>query len=191
MRSLRQQEPTLRQAEHFHGKVLPILREHCFRCHGEKDKGGLKLDSREAVLKAGDSEIPAVVPGDLEASELIARIRSGDMPPTDDGLPKQQIELLEQWVKDGAPWPAPPLTDAEVAVAPVIDDAAFLRRVYLDTVGVPPTADEARAFLARRESRQTQPTDRRPAGRRTFRRRMDELLARSARRESDTAQRIR
>ena len=61
-----------RQTEHFHGKVLPILREHCFRCHGEKDKGGLKLDSREAVLKAGDSEIPAVVPGDLDASELIA-----------------------------------------------------------------------------------------------------------------------
>ena len=90
-----------RQTEHFHGKVLPILREHCFRCHGEKDKGGLKLDSREAVLKAGDSEIPAVVPGDLDASELIARIRSDDMPPTEEGLSKQQTELLEQWVKDG------------------------------------------------------------------------------------------
>lgn len=138
----------VRQAEHFHGKVLPILREQCFRCHGEKDKGGLKLDSREAVLKAGDSEIPAVVPGDLDASELIARIRSGDMPPTEEGLSKQQTELLEQWVKDGAPWPAPPLTDADVAVAPVIDDAAFLRRIYLDTIGIPPTEDEARAFLA-------------------------------------------
>jgi hypothetical protein len=43
-----------RQAAHFHGNVLPILREHCFRCHGEKDKGGLKLDSRDAALKAGD-----------------------------------------------------------------------------------------------------------------------------------------
>ena len=86
MPSLRQRTPTLVRAEHFHGKVLPILREQCFRCHGEKDKGGLKLDSREAVLKAGDSEIPAVVPGDLEASELIVRIRSGDMPPTEEGL---------------------------------------------------------------------------------------------------------
>ena len=137
-----------RQAEHFHSKILPILRENCFRCHGEKDKGGLKLDSRAAALKAGDSEIPAVVPGNLEASELIVRIRDGDMPPTDDGLPKQQIELLEQWVKDGAPWPAPPLAETEVALSPVIGDAAFLRRVYLDTVGVPPTADEAQAFLA-------------------------------------------
>lgn len=136
-----------RQAEQFHGKILPILRENCFRCHGEKDKGGLKLDSREAVLKAGDSEIPAVVPGDLNASELIVRIRDGDMPPTDDGLSTQQVELLEQWVNDGAPWPAPPLTETEVALSPLVDDASFLRRVYLDTVGVLPTDDEARAFL--------------------------------------------
>lgn len=137
----------VQQAEHFHGKVLPILREQCFRCHGEKDKGGLKLDSREALLKAGDSEILAVVPGDLDASELIARIRSGDMPPTEEGLSEQQIELLEQWVTDGAAWPANPLTDVDVAMAPLIDDAAFLRRIYLDTIGVPPSEDEARVFL--------------------------------------------
>ena len=70
------------------------------------------------------------------------------MPPTEEGLSKQQIELLEQWVKDGAPWPAPPLTDVDVAIAPVIDDAAFVRRIYLDTIGIPPTEDEARVFLA-------------------------------------------
>lgn len=135
------------EVKHFHDKVLPILRENCFRCHGDKDKGSLKLNSRAAALKAGDSEIPAVVPGDLEASELIVRVRDGDMPPTDDGLPKQQIELLEQWVKAGAPWPAPPLANSEVALSPVVGDASFLRRVFLDTVGVPPTVDEARAFL--------------------------------------------
>ena len=137
-----------RQAEHFHGQILPILRESCFRCHGEKHKGGLKLNSREAVLRAGDSETPAVVPGDLEASELIARIRAGQMPPTDEGLSKQQITLLEQWVQDGAPWPAPPLKKSEVALSPVVNDASFLRRVFLDTVGVPPTADEAKRFLS-------------------------------------------
>ncbi len=137
-----------RQTEHFHGKVLPILRENCFRCHGEKDKGGLKLDSREAVLKAGDSEIPAVVPGDVNASELVGRIRSGDMPPTEEGLSESQIEMLEQWVANGALWPAPPVSDADVALAPMIDDAAFLRRIYLDTIGIPPTEDEATAFLA-------------------------------------------
>ena len=138
----------IRQAEHFHGKVLPILREQCFRCHGEKSKGGLKLDSSEAVLKAGESEIPAVVPGDLDGSELIIRIRSGDMPPTEEGLAADQIELLEQWVKEGAQWPAPPLTAADLAFAPVIDDAAFMRRIYLDTIGIPPTEEQAIAFLA-------------------------------------------
>ncbi|MEZ6089335.1 MAG: DUF1553 domain-containing protein [Pirellulaceae bacterium] len=134
------------QAKLFHGQVLPILREHCFRCHGEKEKGGLKLDSREAALKAGDSGSPAIVPSDLDGSELITRIRSGDMPPTDDGLPKEQIELLEQWVKSGAAWPAVPLSADEVAFAPIVDDEKFIRRVYLDTVGVPPTEAEVIAF---------------------------------------------
>ena len=41
------------QSEHFHNQVLPVLRENCFRCHGEKDKGGLKLNSREAALRGG------------------------------------------------------------------------------------------------------------------------------------------
>ncbi|MEQ9410198.1 MAG: DUF1553 domain-containing protein [Fuerstiella sp.] len=135
------------QAEHFHGKVLPLLREQCFRCHGEKTKGGLKLNSLEAALRGGESELPAVVPGDPAASELISQIRSGAMPPTEEGLSPQQIELLEQWVQDGAVWPAPPLTAQDVAPAPAVGDEAFVRRLYLDLVGVPPTLDEARAFL--------------------------------------------
>ena len=118
------------QAEHFHSKILPILRENCFRCHGEKDKGGLKLNSRTASLKAGDSESPAVIPGDVEASELIRRIRDGDMPPTDDRLDHLQIELLEQWVEDGAPWPARPIAKSEVALSPVIDDASFFATCF-------------------------------------------------------------
>lgn len=139
------------EAEHFHTKILPILRENCFRCHGEKDKGGLKLDSRELALKGGDSEVPAIVPGDGSASELMERIRTEDegsrMPPTGDGLDPEQIALLEGWIEAGAVWPAPPISAAEVAVSPVVEDESFLRRVYLDTVGVPPTQREAVAFL--------------------------------------------
>ncbi|MCA9178062.1 MAG: DUF1553 domain-containing protein, partial [Planctomycetales bacterium] len=139
------------QAEHFHAKVLPILRENCFRCHGEKDKGGLKLDSRAAALKSGESESPAVAPGDPDASELIARIRTSDeslrMPPTGKPLEAAQITLLEQWIKSGAEWPSPPLDPADVAYAPLLDDAAFLRRVYLDTVGVPPSGQEWLGWL--------------------------------------------
>ena len=140
------------QANTFHNEVLPILREHCFRCHGEKSKGGLKLNARELALRGGDSEIPAVIPGKPDASELIVRVRSKDedlrMPPTGDGLSKEQIETLQKWVQSGAVWPAPPVDPDALAAAPLIADEAYLRRVHLDTVGVPPTAREIRAFLA-------------------------------------------
>lgn len=133
------------QAVEFHEKVLPLLRENCFRCHGEKEKGGLKLDSRERLLDA-------VVPGKPLESELIVRLRSHDeeerMPPTGDPLTKQQIALLEDWIKKGAAWPSPPVDPVEISERPLIDDAAFLRRVYLDTVGVPPSQSEAQVFLA-------------------------------------------
>src|SRR5690606_36009642 len=122
------------------------------RAYGERGKGGLPVNSHAALHKGGDSDIPAIVAGDVDASELVARIRSDDeglrMPPTDDGLDPEQLALLEQWIEAGAAWPAPPLNESEVALAPVIGDAAFLRRVYLDTVGVPPTAEEAKAFLS-------------------------------------------
>jgi mono/diheme cytochrome c family protein len=134
--------------QHFHENVLPILREQCFRCHGEKEQGGLRLNSREHALSMGDSELAAVVPGDPDASEMIVRIRDHDMPPTDEGLTDQQIATLETWVKEGAVWPNPPIDPESVALAPVIDDAAFLRRVYLDAVGVVPTEEQAREFLA-------------------------------------------
>ncbi len=140
------------EAKQFHSTVLPILRENCFRCHGEKDKSGLRLNSREAALRSGKSESPAVVPGDVAASQLITRICSKDsderMPPKGDGLEPWQIASLTAWVKSGAAWPAPPVTPQEVAAPPVVGDAAFLRRVSLDTVGVPPSEPEVRTFLA-------------------------------------------
>jgi len=133
------------QAEAFHEKILPLLRENCFRCHGEKEKGGLKLDSRERLLEA-------VTPGEPEKSELIYRLHSDDederMPPTGDPLTKDEIALLEEWIERGAEWPGPPVDAAQIAERPLIDDAAFLRRVYLDTLGIPPGFAEAQAFLA-------------------------------------------
>ena len=138
-------------AEHFHSEVAPILREHCFRCHGEKDKGGLKLNSRRGLLAPDDSREAVVVPGNADASELMARIRSREegvrMPPTEVGLSDKEIATLEKWINDGAAWPPKLVTSEQVAWAPVVSDEAFLRRVYLDTVGSPPRLEEARAFL--------------------------------------------
>ncbi|MEQ1843792.1 MAG: c-type cytochrome domain-containing protein, partial [Verrucomicrobiales bacterium] len=138
-------------AKLFHGEVLPVLREECFRCHGEKDKGGLKLNTREAALRGGDSEVPAIIPGDPAASELIERVRTADndlvMPPTGERLTEEQITRLESWIRDGAEWPSPPVDPGKLAKTAVTSDAAFLRRIYLDTIGLPPAPKEAKSFL--------------------------------------------
>ncbi len=140
------------EARRFHSSVLPILREQCFRCHGDKQKGGLKLNSRQAALNAGDSELPAVIPGDVQASELLARVRTSEesirMPPVGTGLNADQIQALEDWIQSGAAWPAPPVQESEIVQPPLIGDLAFLRRVFLDTIGVLPDAEQIRMFLA-------------------------------------------
>ncbi len=96
--------------EFFEKKVRPILVASCYECHSakaEKLKGGLLLDSAKGVAVGGDSG-EAVVPGDPEASLLILSVRWADkdtqMPPKQK-LPDEQIRVLEQWVKMGAPDP--------------------------------------------------------------------------------------
>jgi mono/diheme cytochrome c family protein len=97
-----------RQAgEFFESKVRPILAESCFSCHGpDKQKGGLRLDSRAALLRGAGGD-PVVVPGDPDKSPLVKAIRhEGDtkMPPKTQ-LPAPAIEALTAWVKMGVPWP--------------------------------------------------------------------------------------
>jgi hypothetical protein len=91
---------SLEEARHFHSKVLSIFKDECFRCHGDKDKGGLRLNTREAALQAGESGKAALVPGNPGASQLISRILSKDederMPPKGQGLKPEQIAVLEE-----------------------------------------------------------------------------------------------
>ncbi len=104
-------------AEDFARKVWPLLSERCLACHGEKPaelKGGYDLRTREAALKGGDSGEPAIVPGVPEKSPFylaITRKSEPDwepMPPKEnDKLSPEQIELLRQWIADGAPWADP------------------------------------------------------------------------------------
>ena len=98
------------QDEFFETKIRPVLFNRCLECHGsEKSKGGLRLDSREAVIKGAESG-PVVVPGKPGTSPLIAAIRyEGDvqMPPKGK-LKDDEIAALTEWVKRGAIWPAAP-----------------------------------------------------------------------------------
>jgi hypothetical protein len=93
----------------FESKIRPVLADTCFRCHGGQKTGGkLRVDSRDALLKGGDSGA-AIVAGDPEQSLLIQALRRADdvaaMPP-DKPLPPEVVAHFVAWVKSGAPWPA-------------------------------------------------------------------------------------
>ena len=93
----------------FAKEVLPILEKNCFKCHGpEKQKGKMRLDSREAALKGG-KDGPAFVVGNADKSVMVRRIslpKSDDdfMPNEGEPLTKQQIDLIRDWINQGAVW---------------------------------------------------------------------------------------
>jgi len=91
---------------HFEKKIRPLLVAECYSCHAadsKEIKGGLALDTREGIRKGGDSG-PAVVPGDVKASLLIAAVRHEDgleMPPKRK-LSNDQIADFVKWIEAGA-----------------------------------------------------------------------------------------
>jgi hypothetical protein len=93
----------------FESKVRPVLIKRCYECHSteKKIKGGLNLDSRAGWQEGGDNG-PAIVPGDLTKSLVIKAVRYLDedfaMPPKS-RLPADEVAILEEWVKRGAPDP--------------------------------------------------------------------------------------
>jgi hypothetical protein len=92
----------------FELKIRPVLAGKCFKCHGgSKVSSGLRVDSRAALLKGGDSG-PAIVPGDPDKSVLIQAVRHThatlQMPP-DEKLPDTTAADLATWVRQGAAWP--------------------------------------------------------------------------------------
>jgi hypothetical protein len=125
----------------FREKIEPTLRAECYRCHSagaEKLRGGLRLDSREAMLAGGDSG-PAVVPGRSGESLLIEALRHEGglaMPPKKARLPEGTIADFVTWVDLGAPGP-----DADRAAAS------------------PPQPDEARRHWSFQPVRKTAPPE--------------------------------
>ncbi len=94
----------------FNRDIRPILSDKCFACHGPDAahrEADLRLDvSESALLDRGG--YAAIVSGDIDASELVARIVSEDesihMPPADSGkeLSDEEIHLLTRWIEEGA-----------------------------------------------------------------------------------------
>jgi hypothetical protein len=200
--ALASEAPDPSGVEFFEKHIRPVLVENCYKCHSaqaEKLKGSLLLDTREGILKGGDSG-PAIVPGAPEKSLLIKAVRYTDenlqMPPTKGGsgkLPAEKIEDLVTWVKMGAPdprsgeaqssklkaqssqhWafqvvkgPGVPavknrrqvqtavdnfllakLEEKRLTFSPRADKRTLIRRATYDLLGLPPTAEEAKAFEA-------------------------------------------
>ena len=92
----------------FESKVRPLLAAKCYSCHADSEMGGLRLDSLERVLQGG-TRGPAVIPGEPSSSLLLAAVRRTHdelkMPPTE-VLSEPEVAVLEEWIADGAEWPA-------------------------------------------------------------------------------------
>ena len=171
-------EPTAEQIRHFESAVRPVLVEHCLKCHGpDKEWGSLRVDSREALLKGGDTG-PALVPGQPDESLLIRAIRHLDAdlqmppPPKNEKLSERQIADLTLWIKQGAAFPESKSTagkrtrdpnhwsfrpPVEVAV-PIVSDTSWCQ------------SELDQFILARLEAAQLRPAS--PADKRTLIRRV-------------------
>ena len=159
----------------FNEHIRPILSNQCFACHGPDDKhrdADLRLDTREGAL-ADLGGYAAVVPGKVDASELVKRILSDDrdevMPPPKSKKPKlpaRDVALLRKWIEQGAEyeghWAFLPLQKADATLdsfvfkkltavgvkpSPEADAATLCRRLFLDLTGLLPSPEEVDAFV--------------------------------------------
>ncbi|MEO1981668.1 MAG: DUF1549 domain-containing protein, partial [Fuerstiella sp.] len=170
----------------FNRDIRPILSDVCFKCHGPDEQqrvSDFRLDTKTGAFGSVDGG-HAVVPHDVAGSLLFQKITSDDpdvqMPPSDSGriLTAQQVELLRQWIADGASWqehwafippqqpdlPATRGTDwcrngidhfvlaklEQKGLQPSVqaDRRTLIRRTTLDLNGLPPTPAEIDAFAA-------------------------------------------
>ena len=95
-----------RPAVSFAQEVAPILAAKCLKCHDEqRRKGGYRLDTAGAMMRAGDSEQKPVIPGDARASHLyrllVTENEDDRMPQKAEPLPAREIALIEKWIEQG------------------------------------------------------------------------------------------
>jgi mono/diheme cytochrome c family protein len=104
----------------FSRDIEPIFHTRCYACHGSAQQmNGLRLDRKAEALKGGLTG-PVIVPGDVAASKLVARVSGStagtQMPPAGAPLSQAEIDALREWIASGAEWP-------DSAARPEIADA--------------------------------------------------------------------
>lgn len=171
----------------FNRDIRPILAEKCFFCHGPDPgtrKAELRLDTEAGLFNARKNDPAVVLRGKVSESELVRRITSTDkeevMPPpkSHKELKPGEVELLQRWIKQGAPWqPHWSFIAPEKAALPAVKNEAWVktpldrfilakleskglqpapeaeprvlfRRLHLDLTGLPPRGEDTDAFLA-------------------------------------------
>jgi hypothetical protein len=149
----------------FSRNIRPIFNQNCVACHGGvRQKNNVSFIFREEALGKGDSGKPTIVPGNPDASELMARISSKDpetrMPFHAPALQPEQIALLRTWIKQGAPWEdhwafVPPRAQR----LPAVKRADWVRQpldrfvlARLEKESLEPAPEAAKAELLRRAS---------------------------------------
>lgn len=156
------------QTIHFNRDVRPILSNACYACHGPdsaRREAGLRLDQRAAVIAKLDSGAKAIVPGNIEASELVRRVLTDNaderMPPlgSNKKLTAAEIDTLKRWIAQGAEYQPhwafvppkhsnpPAVIDAKKWVRNDIDRFVLAR---LEREGLQPAGEAARESLLRR-----------------------------------------
>ncbi len=93
----------------YNHDIRPIVNNKCIACHGGvKKSGGFSLLFRHEALDTTESGIPAIVPGDAAASELLQRITHHDpelrMPLEAEPLSEEEVKLFRRWIDQGAHW---------------------------------------------------------------------------------------
>lgn len=107
----------------FEKDIKPILRAHCLDCHGgvEGKKGKLDMRLVRTMLSGGETG-PAIEPGNVDESYLIARIVDHEMPPKGAGVSPAELEKLKTWIAQGAktarPEPAPEALGTTLGLTP-------------------------------------------------------------------------
>jgi mono/diheme cytochrome c family protein len=177
--------------------IRPVLKAHCFQCHGEagERKGELDLRLRRFMVKGGKSGA-GLVPGDHEGSLIYKRVHLEEMPPGEKKLSRNEISLIGKWILGGAKTARPEpetvddgvliteeernfwsfqsvrrpdlpavkkgdrlrtpvdafllarLEEKSLSFSPDADRQTFIRRVFFDLLGLPPSPADIEQFIA-------------------------------------------